>query len=410
MKTKTLTVNNISKKYELFHIDSSTFLARFFKNSKQESFLYALKGISFTLEKAQILGIFGPNGSGKSTLLKILAGITKPTEGEVIINGKIIAVLELGLGFIKELTAKENIYHAAALMGLSKSKTDKIYHNIVSFSGLYDFMDIQIKYFSSGMFARLAYSLVAHIDADIYLFDEVLAVGDMEFRTKALNKIKALAQLNKSVVIVSHNINEIAEICDNIMVLNKGQIVNMGSFDKVSKEVIDTMFLQHKEHAYIHKLEWKMTDEAPGNDILKITEVQIHGKNKTTEDIIYQEDAIELEIHGYLYKNSHPIKITYTINDVKGYPLTTSAYLIPDKLMKDEQPFTVLSVIPPGFLNPMSFSIDIYVMQLENNTEKLVCVIPKNLFFKVSDNISSKKNDFKNMGAIHSDFEWIFLR
>ena len=414
MEEKAIIVSNLSKQYDLHRVGSRNFFSHLFgktsSNIKQHSYpryFSALNAIDISVAKGDVLGIIGPNGSGKSTLLKILAGITKPTTGEVRLTGKAIAVLELGIGFIKELSGSENIYHAAALFGLSKHQTDEIYEDVVAFCGLIDFIDIQVKYYSSGMFARLAFAVAVHINADIYLFDEVLAVGDIEFRTKAMNKIKSLAESNKTVLLVSHNINEIAELCNTVLLLNKGVITAKGSPVDVSRTMMLSMFTTKGAlFNNSQKIEWQNLDEAPGNEYFKIVKLQINAKGKSPEENITTDDVIEIEIKGKYFKKNPQIRVLYTLKDNSGHPLFTASHEPEHYSINEGDYVSCKSYIPPGFLNPFNFVVDVFVLLTDGNTEKAICSIPNILSFKIIDNHSIKKNILKEIGAIHTNFEW----
>jgi len=414
MDEKAIIISNLSKRYDLHRVETGNFFSRLFNTSLSNkpkdtstNFFNALNDINISLPKGDILGIIGPNGSGKSTLLKILAGITKPTKGEVSIKGKVIAVLELGIGFIKELSGRENVYHAAALFGLSKQQTEKIFEDVVNFSGLDEFIDIQVKYYSSGMFARLAFSVATHIEGDIYLFDEVLAVGDIEFRTRAMKKIKSLAEDKKTVVLVSHNINEIAEICTTSVLLNKGTVVAIGSPVEVSRKMMRSMFLSKNfQDNGSRKIEWYNIAEAPGNNIFKVVRLQINAKGKTPEDDISPENIIEIEIKGKFLAKNKRIRILYTLKDNTGHPLFTASHELESDSFTEDDFIICKSYIPSGLLNPFNFIVDVFVLLANGNSDEVICSIPNMLSFEILNNHLIKENILREIGAIHTNFDW----
>lgn len=199
----------------------------------KEREFWALKDVSFAVKKGEVLGIIGPNGAGKSTILKLLSRILKPTKGEININGKLSALIEVGAGFHEDLTGRENIYINGAIMGMKKKEIDKKLNEIVEFSEISEFIDTPVKRYSSGMYARLGFSVAAHMDPDILLVDEVLSVGDMCFQTKCLEKIKMMKVSGVTIIFISHNMEAIASICEQTLLLNKGVLVAYGDTDKI---------------------------------------------------------------------------------------------------------------------------------------------------------------------------------
>lgn len=185
---------------------------------------WALRNISFDVKRGQRIGIIGRNGAGKSTLLKILSRLVYPTEGEVRIRGRVTSLLEVGTGFSMNQSGRENIYLNAALYGLEKGEIDAIFDNIVDFSGVGDFLDMPVKHYSSGMYMRLAFSVAAHLDPDILLMDEVLAVGDLAFQKKCLQRVENLASEGRTIIFVSHSMGDIARFCDQVIWIDQGLI------------------------------------------------------------------------------------------------------------------------------------------------------------------------------------------
>lgn len=201
-------------------------------DTKKGSFM-ALNGISFDVKKGERLGIIGGNGAGKSTTLKILSRVTAPTEGTVYINGRISSMLEVGTGFHPELTGRENVYLNGAILGMTKAEIDSKMDDIIEFSECGQFIDTPVKRYSSGMYVKLAFSVAAHLDSEILIMDEVLAVGDMKFQQKCLNKMKEVSENEgRTVLYVSHNMNTIRQLCDRCVVLNKGNIIFDGDVEE----------------------------------------------------------------------------------------------------------------------------------------------------------------------------------
>ena len=193
-------------------------------NVKSKNFYRAVDNVNLSIKKGEVVGLIGPNGAGKSTLLRMMAGIYAPDQGKIVINGKVSLLASLGAGFQKNLTGRENIYLAGSIYGIKHDKLDSLVPSIVVFSGIGDFIDQPIRTYSSGMRARLAFSIASALSPDILLIDEVMAVGDSSFREKSKNKILEMVKSDATVVIVSHNAQILREICDRVICLSKGKV------------------------------------------------------------------------------------------------------------------------------------------------------------------------------------------
>ncbi|MEE3392258.1 MAG: ABC transporter ATP-binding protein [Lachnospiraceae bacterium] len=196
---------------------------------------WALRDIDFQVRRGERLGVLGTNGAGKSTLLKIVSGVLKPTTGTVQVRGKVAPLLELGAGFAKEYTGRENIYLYGALLGYPKSLLDEKFDEIVDFSELGEFIDVPIKNYSSGMKSRLGFSIATVVEPDVLILDEVLSVGDKKFRRKSERKVMSMFDKGVTVVFVSHNLEQVVRLCDKAIILDGGHLVAKGSVDRVAK-------------------------------------------------------------------------------------------------------------------------------------------------------------------------------
>lgn len=195
--------------------------------NRSEKF-WALKDVSFSARKGTTVGLVGRNGSGKSTLLKVIGGILEPTTGHVRVNGRLAALLELGAGFNPDMTGRENVFLNSAIMGISKQVTKDVFEEVVDFSGIRDFIDTPVKFYSSGMYMRLGFSIAIHTDPDVLLIDEVLAVGDEEFAAKCLRKIREFQAAGKTIVLVTHDMDTVLEFCENAILLRNGELIASG--------------------------------------------------------------------------------------------------------------------------------------------------------------------------------------
>ncbi|GEM_PF-1160210 len=235
---KRIEINDVSKKFKINKEleDRNGILQRLKVKRPQQDTIWALKNVSFDVKDGEWLGMVGENGSGKSTLLKIIGGIMSPSRGEVKRNGKTVSILGLGRGLEEEITAKENIYLYGSVLGLSKKELERKYEDIVSFSELYEFMNTKLKKFSDGMKLRLAFSTAIYTNADIFLSDEVLSVGDGDFQMKCLKKMEKLKEDGKTIVLASHNLNAIKKWCDRAVFLNDGKVKEIGNTSDVLKK------------------------------------------------------------------------------------------------------------------------------------------------------------------------------
>ena len=233
--------NNISKQFTIYHDRISTvfeYLNSLLFRKKQSEKLDILRDISFQVKKGEMLGIIGFNGSGKTTLLKIIANIIKPNSGKITVFGKVIPLLELGTGFNGELTAKENIVLYGLFLGFPKKEIKKKIQEIIKFAELEKFLDTKLKNFSSGMYARLAFSTAIQVNPDILLVDEILSVGDIPFQEKSFKKFYEFKEQNKTIIFVSHNVEQVRELCDKVMWIDKGQIKLIGEPTMVIDEFL----------------------------------------------------------------------------------------------------------------------------------------------------------------------------
>jgi lipopolysaccharide transport system ATP-binding protein len=210
--------------------------------------IWAIKEVNLQIEKGEILGIIGKNGAGKSTLLKVLSRVTEPTEGQALIHGRIASLLEIGIGFHPDLTGRENVFLNAALLGMKQASVKSRFNEIVEFAGIADFIDTQVKKYSSGMFVRLAFSIAAHLDSEIVFIDEVLAVGDTDFQKKCIAKVQSIADGGRTVLFVSHNLAAIERLCGRCVVFDHGRI----AFDGKTGAALDfyrTNILEKTNHS-----------------------------------------------------------------------------------------------------------------------------------------------------------------
>lgn len=293
-------VEGISKKFVIgknVHSTLRSSLSNLFSKRSHHQDFYALKEVSFEVLKGEALGIIGKNGAGKSTLLKILSKITDPTEGRAVIEGKVASLLEVGTGFHPELTGRENIYLNGSLLGMSKVEIDDQFDNIVEFSGIDKFIDTPVKRYSSGMYVRLAFAVAAHLNSEILLVDEVLAVGDYEFRKKCLSKMESLSKgSSKTLLFVSHNLNSIEALCKRSILLENGKIKAFG----LTRDIIDLYKREVKNDQSKKAID--SYRQAKRSQEVKLVSIQLEGNKKIINK--HEELVFEMEIESKVsFKN-----------------------------------------------------------------------------------------------------------
>jgi lipopolysaccharide transport system ATP-binding protein len=234
-----------------------------------EGTFYALKDISFDVRPGEAVGIIGRNGAGKSTLLKVLSRITEPTDGRVEVRGRMGSLLEVGTGFHPELTGRENVYLNGSILGMTRREIDRKFDEIVAFSEIERFLDTPVKRYSSGMYVRLAFAVAAHLEPEILVVDEVLAVGDAGFQKKCLGKMQDVAQHGRTVLFVSHNISAVNRLCNRAVLLSDGQVVKDGPSHEVGN-----YYLTSGCETSAHR-EWKNPARRPGNDVVRLCSVRV---------------------------------------------------------------------------------------------------------------------------------------
>jgi lipopolysaccharide transport system ATP-binding protein len=252
---------------------------------------WALKDVSLTIEQGEVVGLVGRNGSGKSTLLKIIAQITAPTTGEIRLRGRTGTLLEVGTGFHPELTGRENVYLNGAILGMSRVEIDSKFDEIVDFSGVEAFIDTPVKRYSSGMHTRLAFSIAAHLDPEILIIDEVLAVGDAEFQRKCLAKMKSVTSDGRTVIFVSHNMMTVASLCTQCILLDKGVV---RAVDKPG--AIAEMYFSTGQGGGGSALDFSSKADCPGDDVARLCSARVHDSKFNDVQDIDRTESIGVEM------------------------------------------------------------------------------------------------------------------
>ncbi|MBK6751085.1 MAG: ABC transporter ATP-binding protein [Acidobacteria bacterium] len=260
------------------------------RDRQEKDTLWALKDVSFEVSDGETLGIIGSNGAGKSTLLKILSRITKPTSGRAEIRGRVGSLLEVGTGFHNELSGRENIYLNGAILGMKRAEINKKFDEIVDFSEIERFLDTPLKHYSSGMYMRLAFSVAAHLDPEVLIVDEVLAVGDIGFQKKCLGKMRDIGESGRTVLFVSHDMNAISRLCKRAIWLEHGEVKSDGEAADVVSNYLNEQTETGSERT------WEDAAKAPGNEVAKLRKVRVldHEKSPGSTFDIKQRIGIEM--------------------------------------------------------------------------------------------------------------------
>ncbi len=386
-------VKNISKVYKIVHQRGKyitladtlsnilrhpfSFLKHKTKNvigrDTKEKF-WALNDVSFNINKGEVVGVIGNNGAGKSTLLKILSQITPPTSGEIILRGKVGSLLEVGTGFHPELTGRENIFLNGAILGMTRQKMKENFDAIVEFAGIEKFLDTPVKYYSSGMYVRLAFSVAAHLEPDILLVDEVLAVGDAEFQKKCLGKMEDVTKNHgRTILFVSHNMSAIQNLCKRSILLNSGKVEMIGETRDVIEhylsnhtlsDAVTTYDLNEKDNVQISKIslinnQGEFRSEFPISEDFKI---EIDFKNKET----ISNSTLSL----LFYSNDRDLLLYSSESDKSGSLIT----------YKNGEHKTTVSV-PAFMFNPGKYSFEVIIHEpnIKMHTQK------KDIYFEIKN-------------------------
>jgi len=309
--------------------------------------IWALKSVSFKVQPGEVVGIIGRNGAGKSTLLKILSKITAPTRGHAEIRGRISSLLEVGTGFHQELTGRENIYLNGSVLGMRKREIDTKFKEIVDFSGVEKFIDTPVKRYSSGMRVRLAFSVAAHLEPEILLIDEVLAVGDAQFQKKCLNKMQDVGQQGRTVIFVSHNMPAVIRLCPRVILLEEGQIFADGP----SQEVIGSYL--HSDKGITSSREWIDQNNAPGNESVRLRSVRVKESEGGAAEQFDIRKPLRIELE-YEVLNSDEVMLPYlTLTNEEGIRVFSAVDLDPNWIGKPRKKghYTSTAWVPGNFLS-----------------------------------------------------------
>ena len=278
----------------------------------------ALSRINFKVQSGEVVGIIGRNGAGKTTLLKILSRITYPSSGEIILRGRVASLLEVGTGFHPELTGRENIYFNGAILGMTKREIDRKFDEIVAFSEVEQFLDTPVKHYSSGMQLRLAFSVAAHLEPEILLIDEVLAVGDVQFQKKCLGKMGEVAEAGRTVLFVSHNMEAVERLCSRAILLKDGGIVKDGPVAEVIQSYLEVGIEEKGERV------WNDLTTAPGDSVVRLCAVRIKDVSGNIANTFSVRDPLVVELEYQVLEEGHSITAVIGLLTNRNQPILYS--------------------------------------------------------------------------------------
>jgi lipopolysaccharide transport system ATP-binding protein len=315
--------------------------------------IWALRDVGFTIKHGDVVGIIGRNGAGKSTLFKILSRITEPTEGFADVHGQLASLLEVGTGFHLELTGRENIYLNGSILGMRKAEIDRRFDEIVAFSEVERFLDTPVKHYSSGMQTRLGFAVAAHLEPDILLVDEVLAVGDAAFQKKCLNKMHEASQQGRTVVFISHNMSAVVRLCPRAILLDHGHVV----CDGPSPEVV-SKYLGSGPGGTAAR-EWNDLDSAPGGAIARLRAIRVRGEDGEVRQTFDIRRPVRIEIEYEVIEGGRKILPFHHLFTQEGIQLFTAHDLDPKWRRRPRLPgrYCTTATIPGNFLNEGAHTI-----------------------------------------------------
>lgn len=371
-------VENLSKAYQLGQFSTGTIsndLKRWWalRNGKEDPFLilgeendrtkaggsdivWSLKDVGFSVDAGESIGIIGRNGAGKSTLLKLISQITAPTSGNIKINGRLASLLEVGTGFHPELSGRENIFLNGAILGMSKAEIKHKFDEMVDFSGVERYLDTPVKRYSSGMYVRLAFAIAAHLDSEILIIDEVLAVGDVEFQKKCLGKMNDITKgEGRTILFVSHNLPMIASLCTKGIVLDKGKLV----FDGLSSTAIN--YYQNGENLTPGKVNYENEKKRPGDSLAELIEAYLISPNGNVSAELNIAESFSVKMKYAVKKGSlrNAYPNFHFLDQFGQYVFVTSPLPSKNDLNPKEGVYEAECKIPANFFNAGNFSISI---------------------------------------------------
>jgi lipopolysaccharide transport system ATP-binding protein len=312
----------------------------------RQTHVWALRDVSFDVPHGQILGIVGQNGAGKSTLLKILSRITEPTEGRAEIRGRVASLLEVGTGFHPELTGRENVYLSGTFLGMKRAEIDRKLDEIIDFSGVATFIETPVKHYSSGMYVRLAFAVAAHLDPDILIIDEVLAVGDIAFQRKCLSKMEDVRQHGRTILFVSHNMTAVSRLCERAILISDGRVQKDGPVAEVISTYLASSLSKSARREFLDP------STAPGTEVARLRGVRVRTEEGATADVVDIRRPVGLEMVFDVLQPGHVLVPAYSLSTEAGIMAFSTFDLDPEWRDRPRPVgrFTSTAWVPGNFL------------------------------------------------------------
>ncbi len=358
----------------------------------EEETLWALRDVSFDVARGEVLGVIGRNGAGKTTLLKLLSRITDPSEGRADIHGRVGSLLEVGTGFHPDLTGRENVYLNGAILGMRKAEIDGKFDEIVAFSGVERFLDTQVKRYSSGMRVRLAFSVAAHLEPEILLIDEVLAVGDAEFQRRCLGKMHDIGESGRTVLFVSHSMPTISRLCDRTILLDGGQVVDDGPSDRVVARYLQSDLGTTAERR------WDDPEAAPGNDLVRLRSVRVVDREGETVETVDVRRPVGVELTFDILRRRVPMIPEILLHNEEGLRIFISMDTSPEwREPREPGTYTSTAWIPANLLAEGTAIVGAQVITLSSGATTRQAEAPDAVAFHVVDpgEGGSAKGDYR---------------
>lgn len=412
-----ISVENLSKKYIIGHQKQERYTAlrdvltdgakRFTHklihpfaapvNDPTHEEFWALKDVSFDIKQGDRVGIIGRNGAGKSTLLKILSRITEPTSGRISIKGRVASLLEVGTGFHPELTGRENIFLNGAILGMSKAEIKKKFDEIVAFAEVEQFLDTPVKRYSSGMYVRLAFAVAAHLEPEILIVDEVLAVGDAQFQKKCMGKMENVGKEGRTILFVSHNMAAIKTLCSTGIVLNKGQMIFHGSVEGAVDQYLGPDNLDKNE------IYWDDIADAPGNENIRLKSIAITPLQGSTIDI---DSGIKISTVFFNTTAGRSLDFTLLIFTLDGVCLFDTAIILTRDNDAKIGYFSTKCLIPPHLLNAGIYKINLVFGESQRH---LLYQVEDIISFEVEHTATGRGSNMNRApGVIRPILDWSY--
>ncbi|MEA3410993.1 MAG: ABC transporter ATP-binding protein [Pseudomonadota bacterium] len=334
--------------YDFSDVEQST------GEDEDPSVLWALRDVSFEIPRGEVVGVIGTNGAGKSTLLKILSRITPPTRGQVGIRGRVSSLLEVGTGFHQELTGRENVYLNGTILGMRKREVDRKFDEIVDFSGVDKFLDTPVKRYSSGMRVRLAFAVAAHLEPEILIIDEVLAVGDATFQQKCMNKMQDVGQQGRTVLFVSHNMAAVTRLCPRAILLDQGGLVEDGPSNRVVEHYLKTGLGTTPVRA------WDDLTNAPGDDVVRLRRINVSTEQGESPDSVDIRRPLGLRMEYRVLKEGKVLFPYFIVTNEQGVMVFSTIDQDPEWLGRPRPPGDYVSTawIPGNLLSEGIFYVN----------------------------------------------------